>query len=86
MYIRTKGTDYPCAGYTAREGLAAFRLEGQLPGRLGETVTLCRDDGFVLAEHTVADYLRWAAEGGTLILTDEPEPEPQEPAPGEDEA
>lgn len=87
MYIQTNDTNYPCVGYGANETLAVFRLAGEAPAEPGETVALYQDDGFLLAEHAVADYLRWELSDGTLILTNAPapepgaEPEPEEPMP-----
>lgn len=78
MYIKTNDTSCPCVGYAQREGLAVFRLGGEAPETLGETVELYQDNGFLLATQTVADYLRWELSGGTLLLTDTPAPGPGE--------
>lgn len=86
MYIKTNETNYPCVGYTQREGLAVFQLRDEAPETAGETVELYQDDGFLLAAHTVTDYLRWELSGSALILTDTPVSEPgEEPEPGEPE-
>lgn len=87
MYIRTNGMNYPCLGYGQRDGLAIFRLSTETPEQLGETVELYQDNEFLLAEHTVSDYLRWELSAGALILTNAPvaeavpEPEETEPMP-----
>lgn len=82
MYIRTNETNYPCVGYGANETMAVFQLADDAPETLGETVELYQDDGFLLAGHTVADYLRWEASAGALILTNAPVVEAEEtPAP-----
>lgn len=49
------------------------------PAALGDTVQLQRDDGFVLASYTMADYLRAYMDGTTLVLTNTPEPVPVVP-------
>lgn len=78
MYIKTNDINYPCKGYGTNETMAVFRLAGDAPETLGETVELYQDDGFLLAGHTVADYLRWEASAGALILTNAPVVEPEE--------
>lgn len=77
MYIRTNGTNYPCVGYS-NETMAVFVLPEERPTELGETVALYQDDGFLLAEHTVGDYLRWEISGKILILTNIPAADPEE--------
>lgn len=77
MYIKTNGQTYPCTGYHHPGAeQATFDLKEAAPAQLGDTVELCRDDGFVLATHTVADYARCETTGKRLILTDRPVPEP----------
>lgn len=83
MYIKTNGQTYPCTGWRLGGEEVRYMLAGDaLPESLGETVELCRDDGFVLATKTVADYARWEMVGHTLLLTDRPVPMPvPEPEP-----
>ncbi len=88
MYIKTNETVCPCVGYKPVGDEVRFHLTGDaLPTELGTAVELYRDDGFLLATQTVADYARWAVEGRTLVLTNRPvpapvpEPEPVEPEP-----
>lgn len=84
MYIKTANKTYPCWDYRPGVDAVSFALEDAVPEALGATVGLCTDDGFVMATHTVADWLRWEAEGNTLVLTNLPVPEPvpePEPAP-----
>lgn len=76
MYINTNGQTYPCVGYHPGAEQVTFILQGAAPAQLGDTVELCRDDGFVLATHTVADYSRHEAAGERLSLTNRPVPEP----------
>ena len=49
------------------------------PTAIGDTVQLQRDDGFVLASYTVADYLHPRVKDGVIILSNTPEPEPVTP-------
>lgn len=88
MYIKTNEQTYSCVRYAPERDEVRFLLTGdELPTKLGETVELHQDDGFLLATQTVADYARWAVEGRTLVLTNRPvpapvpEPEPVEPEP-----
>lgn len=80
MYIKTGSNAYPCTGYCPYADEVRFTLTGDIPVELGETVQLHQDDDFLLAEHTVADFARWEAVGGVLLLTNRPKAEPQEPA------
>lgn len=78
MYIKTGGKTYPCRDYQPGEGSVKFILVDAAPEELGEVVELCGEDGFVLAEQRVADWLRWEMQGPALVLTNArvPEPEP----------
>lgn len=85
MYIKTGGKTYPCRDYRAGEESVRFILDGAVPEELGETVQLCGEDGFVMAEQHLADWLRWEMQGGALVLTNTPVPEPvpePDPLPG----
>lgn len=85
MYIKTGDKTYPCRDYRAGEESVRFILDGAAPEELGETVQLCGEDGFVMAEQRLADWLRWEMQGGALVLTNTPVPEPApepEPLPG----
>ena len=82
MYIKTLNKPYPCRDYLPGTDTVAFGLKEAAPEELGATVELCTDDGFVMATHTVADWLRWEVQGNTLVLTNLPVPEPiPEPEP-----
>lgn len=82
MYIKTGGKTFPCRDYQPGEGSVKFILVDAAPEELGEVVELCGEDGFVLAEQRVADWLRWEMQGAALVLTNAPEPEPTpEPEP-----
>lgn len=84
MYIDYKGFQYPCVCSPSKV-MVYTGLPDDFPAPVSEVVTLCADDGFVLREDDPADYLRQDFSDGVLILTDEPEPAPSEPQPGEPE-
>lgn len=77
MYITINNTHYPCTGYAPRGDTVTFSgVEGlELPVR--GTVTLYADDGFELTMQDAGAYLRQIYEGGTLTLTNKPEPIPE---------
>ena len=82
MHIKTGGKTYPCRDYRPGEESVRFILAGEGPEELGEAVELCSEDGFVMAEQRVADWLRWEMQGAALVLTNAPVPEPApEPEP-----
>lgn len=77
MYIKTGSKTYPCQDYRPGDGSVRFILSGaEYPEELGEVVELCGEDGFVLAEQRVADWLRWELQGTALVLTNAPVPAP----------
>ena len=79
MYLTYNGTVYPCKCRPA----ATMRYSGlpaDFPAPVEGEIILCADDGFVLRTDNTADYLRQTFEGGVLVLTNTPEPEPVEPA------
>lgn len=77
MYIIYNDTKYPC---TCRpSSTMVYRgLPDDFPAPVDGEVVLCADDGFTLRKDNTADYLRQTFEDGTLVLTNEPEPEPVE--------
>lgn len=82
MYIKTAKKTYQCRDYSPGTDTVTFTLTDAAPEALGATVELCTDDGFVMATHAVADWLRWEVQGNTLVLTNLPVPEPiPEPEP-----
>ena len=82
MYINAEENTYPCLGYHPGTDTVTFILTDAVQEALGATVELCTDDGFVMATHAVADWLRWEVQGNTLVLTNLPVPEPiPEPEP-----
>lgn len=86
MYIKTGDATCPCVGYHSNDQEACFALAGDPPAELGDTVQLCQDDGFVLAEHLVADFARQEISGSFLHLTnllETVEPVPTEEIPAE---
>ena len=84
MHIKTEANTYPCRGYHPGTDTVTFILTDAAPETMGEPVELCTDDGFVMATHAVAEWLRWEVQGNTLVLTNLPVPQPipePEPAP-----
>lgn len=79
MRIVTNGVEYPCSGYRAMGDTARFVLTDTVPEVLGDTVILLTESRMELAVLTVAEWLRWYVSGSTLVLTNLPEPEPEDP-------
>lgn len=79
MYIKNNNARYPCTGRDYSSASVSFTGCEGLPEAVSGTVELCNNSGFVLASYDTADYLRTVVEGGTLTLTDEPEPVPHVP-------
>ena len=95
MYIQINNQTYTLTRRRVTSQSVTYSGLTEEPSDLSGTITMCRDDGFVMSEDTVADYLRhtyqaptYGEEGeilsyGILTLTNLPEPEPQpEPEPG----
>ena len=78
MYIILNGVRYDnvIRKKTVNEVLFYTTQETELPEALG-TIETYRDDGFILAEDNVSDYLRQERGGNFLKLTNETEPEPE---------
>ncbi len=74
MYIKIGETQYPCTRYKPLSGIRAifYGVTGLALPASG-TVTLCRNDGFELANVDAEDYARQTYENGILTLTNEPE-------------
>ena len=95
MYIQINNQTYTLTRRRVTSQSVTYSGLTEEPTDLSDTITMCRDDGFVMSEDNVGDYLRhtWTAptydeDGdmlsyGILTLTNVPEPEPQpEPEPG----
>ena len=83
MYIKYKNKQYHC-GCRPGETMVYSGLPEDFPAPVDGEIVLCRDDGFEMRRDSAADYIRQTFEGGTLTLTNLPEPEPApdpEPAP-----
>lgn len=95
MYIQINNQTYTLTRRrVTSQSITYYGLESE-PTDISGAITMCRDDGFVMSEDNVGDYLRhtWTAptydeDGdmvsyGILTLTNIPEPEPvPEPEPG----
>ncbi len=77
MYIKYNDVKYHCVCIPSMTMVYRGLPDDFLAPVSGE-ITLCADDGFVLRKDNTADYLRQTFEDGTLVLTNEPEPEPVE--------
>ncbi len=79
MYIKYNGKEYPCK--CRPSNTMTYRgLPDDFPVPVSGELVLCADDGFVLRKDNADEYLRQTFEGGVLVLTNAPEPEPVEPA------
>lgn len=86
MYIKTNGQSYSCVAYMPNENSVQFHLQINQDVediQLGEKVELYQDDGFLLADHVVTDYLRSNFNSNVLTLTNIPCAEPVEEDSGE---
>ena len=94
MYIQINNQTYTLTRRRVTSQSVTYSGLTEEPTDLSGTITMCRDDEFVMSEDNVGDYLRntWTAptydeDGemlsyGILTLTNVPEPEPQpEPEP-----
>ena len=90
MKLLINGTACACTGRPSFTDPVRFTLPEGKPDatKLGDTLTLTSDDGFVLRAVAVGSYQRWYISGDELIGTNAPEPVPtvpQPPAPTETE-
>lgn len=81
MKIVTENTEFRCTDFIRDSNSARFILPDTQPETLGDTVELRQDDGTVLRTDTVADYARHTIDGTVLVLTNEPEPVPEDDPP-----
>lgn len=83
MYLLISNTQYPVSRRrVSSQSVIYSGLESE-PTDISGVIQMYRDDGFLMSEDTVSDYLRYTYSGGILTLTNVPEPEPQpEPEPG----
>lgn len=83
MYIQINNQTYTLTRRRVTSQSVTYSGLTEEPTDLSGTITMCRDDGFVMSEDNVSDYLRHTYVGTTLTLTNLPEPEPvPEPKPG----
>ena len=72
MYIAYNGVNYPCQ--CKPSATMVYRgLPDNFSVPVRGKIVLCADDGFVLREDKVGDYLRQTFENGVLTLTNTPE-------------
>lgn len=85
MYIKINNERYNCSRRILRDDEVNY-MGIQTEPIVGDTVTLCRDDGFEMAVDHVDGFARRIYSGTTLTYTNKPEPEPApEPEPTADE-
>lgn len=95
MYLLINNTQYPVSRRRVNSQSVTYSGLESEPTDISGTIQMFRDDGFLMSEDTVENYLRhtysaptYDDEGqmvtvGVLTLTNIPEPEPQpEPEPG----
>ena len=95
MYLLISNNQYPVDRRRVNSQSVVYSGVNTEPNPLEGTIQMFRDDGFLMSEDTVSDYLRHIYQAptydedgemlsyGVLTLTNVPEPEPQqEPEPG----
>lgn len=83
MYLLISNNQYPVDRRRVNSQSVIYSGLESEPTDISGTIQMFRDDGFLMSEDTVQDYLRYTYSGGILTLTNIPEPEPQpEPEPG----
>ena len=85
MYIKINNERYNCSRRILRDDEVNY-MGIQTEPIVGDTVTLCRDDGFEMAVDHVDGFARRIYSGTTLTYTNKPEPQPEpEPEPEPEE-
>lgn len=83
MYLLINNTQYPVSRRRKTTDSVIFTGVTQEPADVSGVIHMYSDEGFLLSEDNVSDYLRHTYVGTTLTLTNIPEPEPHpEPEPG----
>lgn len=83
MYLLINNTQYPVARRRVTSQSVVYSEVNTEQESLSGVIQMYSNEGFLLSEDNVADYLRHTYNGHTLTLTNLPEPEPQpEPEPG----
>ena len=83
MYLNYKSVKYPCSCRIGKT-MQYSGLPEDFPSPVEGEVILCADDGFVMREDKVEDYLRQTFENGVLTLTNAPEPVGNNPYPSDE--
>ena len=83
MYLLINNTQHPVSRRRKTTDSVIFIGVTTEPTELSGVIQMYSNEGFLLSEDNVSDYLRHTYVGTTLTLTNLPDPEPQpEPEPG----
>lgn len=82
MYLKIGENQYSCTKrIKSAAGTLKFLVVSPAPGKVSGTIRMYRDDGFLMSEDDVSEYIRQKYAGTLLAFFAYPEPEPA-PAPG----
>lgn len=76
MYIMINGTRHSCKRRVAKGNSVKYLSVTPTAEDISGTISMYRDDGFLLSEDNADSYARRFMTGTLLTLTNEPEPAP----------
>ena len=77
MYLKIGENQYSCTKrIKSAAGTLKFLGVSPAPGEVSGTIQMYRDDGFLMSEDNVSDYIRQKYAGTLLAFFAYPEPEP----------
>ena len=87
MYLTINNQNYPLRRRRLTERSVTYYGMTEMPETVSGTITMYRDDGFLMSEDNADDYARKSYTGTLLQISNDPEPpEPPEPQISDDEA